>query len=142
MFMFQITGIYGILTQANNFLIKILPSLSQYTGLVICAAQFLSAIFTLFILISFGRKGLILFGNISLGIVDILLGIFSIFGDSWSGSVVFALLIIYVLIFGLSLGPAIWIYVPEIMPAKMVPFATMMKWIAATISVIVTGVVL
>ena len=77
--MFQITGIYGVLTQANNFLIKILPGLAQYTGLVICGVLFLSAFTTLFILISFGRKGLILFGNLVLGILDILLGIFSIF---------------------------------------------------------------
>ena len=140
--MFQITGIYGILTQANSFILKVLPNLAQYTGLVICAAQFVSTFITLFLLISFGTKGLILFGNLSLGILDIMLGIFSIFEDSWSSSLVFALLILYVFIFGFSLGPAIWIYVPQIMPSRLVPIATMMKWIAATLSTIIMGVVL
>ena len=140
--MLQVTGIYGILTQANNIVLKVLPGLAEYTGLVICAAQFLAILVTLCILISFGRRTLILFGNLALGVLDIMLGIFSIFENSWSSSVVFALLVIYFVIFGLSLGPAIWIYVPEILPPRAIPFATMMKWMGATVSTIVFGVVL
>ena len=77
--MFQVTGIYGILTQANNIVLQVLPGLAQYTGLVICAAQFVATLITLCILISFGRRTLILFGNLTLGLLDIMLGIFSIF---------------------------------------------------------------
>jgi uncharacterized membrane protein YdcZ (DUF606 family) len=44
--------------------------------------------------------------------------------------------------YALSLGPVVYPYVPEIIPAKYVPYATSMNWIAAAICVIVTPYVL
>ena len=42
----------------------------------------------------------------------------------------------YVAIFGLSLGPIVWLYIPEIVQPKIVPFSTATNWICASFVVI------
>jgi hypothetical protein len=82
-----------------------------------------------------------LFGNVGLAIVDIGIGILFVF-SGWVGSgyFIFALLIVYMLIYGISIGPSVWMYVPEIITAKIVPLATMMNWIGCTLCVMVTPI--
>ena len=139
----QITGVCGVLTQVNNIVDEVAPNISQYTGLIICSVQLISNLFTLPILAYFGRRPLLLFGNITLGIVDILLGIIFIF-YSWSASgyIILVLLLIYIIVFGVSLGPVTWLYVPQIIPAKIVPLATIMNWLGASIATIFTPMVM
>ena len=48
------------------------------------------------------------------------------------------LLILFMTIFGLTLGPIVWMYVPEIIPAKTVPMATMMNWMSSSTAIIMT----
>lgn len=38
--------------------------------------------------------------------------------------------------YGATLGPLVWLYVPEIIPAKLVPLATVMNWLGAAICII------
>ena len=136
--MMQMAGIGGIVTQANVIIDKVLPSLSLYTGLIVTGAQLLGNICTIPIMANFGRKPLILTGNTLLTIIDLALGIFLIFPD-WppTGVIAFILMISFFAVFGCFLPP-IRLYVPEIMPAKMVPIATMMNWVAASITTIFT----
>lgn len=54
----------------------------------------------------------------------------------------FALIIIFEIVYALSVGPVVWPYVPEIMPVKYVPFASCMNWIAAAICTIATPYIL
>jgi len=42
------------------------------------------------------------------------------------------------IVYGISLGPVVWLYVPEIIPAKIVPLATMMNWFGCSLCVIFT----
>jgi len=49
-------------------------------------------------------------------------------------------MIFYMIIYGTSLGPTAWLYVPEIIPAKIVPFAVTFNWIACSICIIVTPI--
>ena len=43
--------------------------------------------------------------------------------------------------FGFTVGPLVWLYVPEIIPADTVPFATFLNWLACTITIVITPVV-
>jgi len=52
------------------------------------------------------------------------------------------LLIFYNIIYGATLGPIVWLYVPEIIPSKIVPFATMTNWLGASICVVFTPIVI
>jgi MFS transporter, SP family, arabinose:H+ symporter len=105
--------------------------------------SFFAAIIGVAILAHFGRKCVTLYGNLLLAVCDIVIGIFFIFQDwSASGYIILAFLIIYSFVFGSSIGPIVWLYVPEIIPSKIVPFATMTNWLGASICVIFTPIVI
>ena len=39
-------------------------------------------------------------------------------------------------VFGVSLGPVVWLYIPEIVQPKIVPFSTATNWICASLVII------
>lgn len=43
--------------------------------------------------------------------------------------------------YSLTLGPTVWMYVPEIIPAKFVPFATTLNWLASSMCIIILPIV-
>ncbi len=90
-----------------------------------------------------GRRPLTLFGNLGLALTDIAIGVLFVVQSDWqpAGMFIFALLIVYMIIYGVSLGPVVWLYVPEIIPANVVPIATMMNWFGCSLCVIFTPVV-
>lgn len=137
----QMTGINAVVTSARTIVGNIIPSLAMYVPLIINAVQLVATISTIFVLTRVGRKSLTLFGNLGLAVIDIAIGILFIFSD-WgpSGIIIFVLLILYMIVYGISLGPVVWLYVPEIIPAKIVPFATVMNWFGASICVICTPI--
>jgi MFS transporter, SP family, arabinose:H+ symporter len=137
----QLTGINAIVTSAGTIVKHILPSIYNDVPLIINAVQLFATIGTVFLLTKVGRRPLTLFGNLGLAIVDIAIGILFVFSD-WgpSGMFVFALLIVYMIIYGISLGPVVWLYVPEIIPANIVPIATMMNWLGCSLCVIFTPI--
>lgn len=51
-------------------------------------------------------------------------------------------IILFMIVYGLTIGPAVWLYVPEIIPPKIVPPATFMNWLGVSISVILTPIVI
>ena len=46
------------------------------------------------------------------------------------------LIMLFNIIFGLTLGPTVWLYVPEIAPPKVVPLATATYWLGCSFCVI------
>lgn len=46
------------------------------------------------------------------------------------------------IIYGTTIGPAVWLYVPEIIPPKIVPPATSMNWLGVAFSVMVTPIII
>lgn len=137
----QLTGTNAIITSATTIVANILPSLSNDVPIIINAVQIVATLGTVYVLTRVGRKPLTLYGNLALAIVDILIGILFVF-DNWapSGMIVFVLLMVYMIVYGISLGPVVWLYVPEIIPAKIVPFATMMNWFGCSLCVMFTPI--
>ena len=81
--------------------------------IIINAISLFGAFSSVNIMDRFGRKTIVLFGSLTLAIIDIVIGILFVFSE-WppSGIFVFVLLIFYMYIFGLTAGPIVWIYVP------------------------------
>lgn len=140
----QITGINALVTQVGAIIDQYNKTLGTYTPLIINFVQMLSTISAIQLLRKVGRRPVINIGNLGMGLVNITIGIVFIFINSWSGSIgmIFFLLNIYMIIYGISLGPTVWLYVPEILPAKIVPFATTLNWIACSIAIIVTPIMI
>jgi MFS family permease len=92
---------------------------------------------------SFGRKPILLTGNFGLGLCDVLIGILFLYIDQFDTIfwIVFALLIVYMGFYGLTIGPVVWMYVPEIIPAKVVPFATTLNWLGSSFCLIIAPII-
>ena len=58
--------------------------------------------------------------------------------DSGDAGQLFILLglFLYMAVFGVSLGPVVWLYIPEIVQPKIVPFSTATNWISCSLIII------
>ena len=81
--------------------------------IIINSITLFGALSSVYIMNKFGRKTIVLFGSLTLAIIDIAIGILFVFSE-WppSGIFVLVLLILYMYVFGLTAGPIVWIYVP------------------------------
>lgn len=74
--------------------------------------------------------------------IDLILGILFMYADGMEViTVVTVFLVLFMLLFGLTIGPVIWLYVPEILPAHLVPFASIDNWIGTTIVYCMTPII-
>jgi sugar porter (SP) family MFS transporter len=81
---------------------------------------------------NWGRRKLMLFGSLGLGIVYLLLG--SAYYFQWSGLPVLILVIVAIAIYAMSLAPITWVVLSEIFPNRLrgaaMSIATFALWIA------------
>jgi len=45
------------------------------------------------------------------------------------------------IIYGLTMGPIVWMYIPEIIPASVVPFAAIMNCLSSTFCLMVSPII-
>ena len=50
-------------------------------------------------------------------------------------------LFMFMAAFGLSLGPVVWLYIPEIVQPKIIPYSTASNWISASIVIILFPII-
>ena len=74
----------------------------------------IATILAIFVLMRVGRKPLTFFGNVGLAIIDIILGVLFLLSekDKSVGIPIIVLLVIYMLMYGMSVGPVVWLYIP------------------------------
>lgn len=101
--------------------------------------QVLATFLTSYLLTKFGRKIILLIGALGEGIACgiIMIGFF-VQDDQpqVSESLVLVGLFMFMAVFGLSLGPVVWLYIPEIVQPKIVPYSTASNWISASLVII------
>lgn len=94
----------------------------------------------------FGRRTLLLFGTISVSICNFVIAIAFLIIDiyDWKPAVYIALIFImfFMILFGFTLGPVSWLYVPEIIPPRFVPFATCINWIGCSFTLMIAPVMI
>ena len=90
----------------------------------------------------FGRRAIILSGSLGLAVCDIIIGICFSYSDEYQEMfwIIFVVLIFYMVIYGLTIGPVVWMYIPEIIPASVVPFAATINCISSTFCLIISPV--
>lgn len=50
-------------------------------------------------------------------------------------------LFLYMAMFSISLGPVVWLYIPEVVQPKIIPFTTAMNWTSAALVIFLFPVV-
>lgn len=131
----QFVGVGSVSAQVGNIIGTYNKTLGLYLPLIVNSVQLIGNFSAVFLLKLLGRKTVALIGNGGIGLIDLTIAVLFIFIDDGNSIIisVTVFLILYMLLFGLTLGPITWLYIPEIIPANMVPYATVDNWVAATI---------
>ena len=98
--------------------------------------QVLTSFIVSYLLSRVGRKTLLqlgtIIGAISTGIIAV--GFFIHDSNTDVGNIFILLgLVIFMANFGISLGPVVWLYIPEIVQPGVVPFSTGINWAGAAL---------
>jgi MFS family permease len=104
----------------------------------------LATFVTGYLLTKFGRKTILLYGSFFEGLACLIISIgFFILDDQEQLGQGFVLsgLFLFMAVFGLSLGPVVWLYIPEIVEPKIVPFSTAANWISAASVIIMFPII-
>ena len=101
----------------------------------------LTTFLTGFLLIKFGRKTILQFGTLMGGVSNALLFIGFLITNTFDNTdlgqgFILTGLFMYMAVFGVSLGPIVWLYIPEIVQPKVVPYSTATNWITCSMVII------
>jgi SP family xylose:H+ symportor-like MFS transporter len=106
---------------------------AAYLGIVVaCSVNLLATMVVVLIVDKVGRKPLLIFGGIIMGLSMLLLG--SLFSSQNTGLLGLAAICLYLVGFALSFGPIVWIMLTEIYPepirGQAMSIAVASQWIA------------
>lgn len=144
----QLSGVNAIVVYGVDIASKATSrELSALMPSLINLEQVIGTFITGILLSKFGRKSILLIGAVFESVSCALIGIGfylkndSIENSSLGESLILIGLIIFMGVFGVSLGPIVWLCIPEIVQPKVIPFSTAMNWICASIIIILFPII-
>jgi SP family arabinose:H+ symporter-like MFS transporter len=131
----QITGINAILYYAPRIFERAgferISAIGQST--IVGLVNMLFTIVAILLVDRVGRKPLLLIAAAGMGVSQLLLGAaFRV--ESFSGTGILLLILLYIAFFAMAMGPIVWVVMSEIFPTRMrgsaMAFATVALWVA------------
>ena len=100
--------------------------------IIVGITMMIFTIIAIFTVERFGRKPLLLFGTMGMGICILLFGYFTY--QQYSGTAALIVLLGYIAFFSISQGPIVWVYLSELFPNKIrgtvMAMAVFAQWLA------------
>lgn len=90
----------------------------------------------------FGRRSTILSGNFSCVVCMLLMAIFMQFSSTTMQILSIGMTYLFLFCFGISLGPVVWLYEPEILPDKGISLAVIANWLFCGIVIFSTPILI
>ena len=113
---------------------------SEWSGPVLVgSAMVFMTLLSVFLLRYFGRKTLLLIGMVGMGVFHVVVGVFFELG---SGTGVVIGTVAYVGLYATSLGPVLWVYLPEVLPPIGQSAATFLNWLFTIVVTFTTPIML
>jgi hypothetical protein len=104
---------------------------------IINLLEFLGTFFSFFLLHRVGRRTILLYGSVIAGVANLVVMVGYFTRDSAVGQAfLLAGLFVFVIDFGLTIGPVTWIYIPEIVEPAVIPYSTTVNWLAGSVVII------
>ena len=136
----QMCGVNVVVLYGGGIINKAVPNVttSKWLQLVLIATQFAACLGTSLILKKIGRKSLLQLGTLISFVVLTIIGLAFVVMDNNTAQQVLVIVSLYIFMisFGFTLGPVVWLYIPEIVPAIIVPYTTLSNWAGASITII------
>lgn len=132
----QFVGINAVVGYGGDIVGEAIPSLKSIFPMLINLEQVLTSLIVSYLLSRIGRKLILMIGTIFAAISTGIIGIGYFIRDSYTdiGNVLILLgLVIFMANFGLSLGPVVWLYIPEIVQPNIISFSTGINWAGASL---------
>lgn len=131
----QLTGINAVIFYSNDIFVGDRTGYESERAakigtVIVGIVNWAFALIVIPLLTRFGRKTLLIFGQLGMGSSLLVLAILSIVGSP-TGIIVFTL--IFVAFFELSIGPILWLYAAEIMTESGMAAASLITWIITII---------
>jgi len=131
----QLTGINVIMLYSNTILGGVgVPS--NIATPILNFVNLVGAGGGLWFLSKFGRRTLMIWGNIAMVIILCLAGVFSLLNTQLFDYLTLVMLALFIAAFEFTSGPITWLYMSEIMQDKATSFASALNW---GIVVIISG---
>ena len=133
----QFVGINVVVGYGTDIASQIFPSYKNLIPVFLNFEQVVTSLTSSYLLVRIGRKSILQAGTIG-GVVSLLFIAFGFwFKDSsedLANVLIMVGLILFMANFGLSLGPIVWLYIPEILEPRYIPISTLANWAAAAVN--------
>ena len=133
----QMSGINVIVVYGGPILQNIVgKDLKKIFNILLQASSLIGCFGAATLIKRLGRKTLLQVGALVTGILLAIMASCYIVPDNNSAQyVIVGCLYLFMLMFGFSLGPVVWLYIPEILQPQWIPFTTLTNWAGATMTV-------
>lgn len=132
-------GINAIVAYAGGIVKQAIPGLKAVAPIILMLETMIGAVFSIYLLQKLGRRTIIQSGTgiLAGSLLLITVGFFIINQSLTAGSaLIITGLLIYMFVFGATLGSTIWLYTAEICEPSYIILATVVTWIFAAIVII------
>jgi SP family sugar:H+ symporter-like MFS transporter len=141
----QLSGINFVATYASSLskqfftgeLSYAMPSIINFIIIPAIVASY-------FLLQSVGRRPILFYGTLVAGISNLIIAIaFSIQNSDHATSTILLFIgfFLFMIDFGLSLGPVVYLYIPEIIGPRLISFAVISTWVGAALPIILFPII-
>ena len=134
------TGILVILLSSGSMMKSIHPEFERKAPILISLVFLISCFFSNAILKYMTRRGAFQLGTITICICNLTLTI--LYALEVSAIAILVIKTILLIMYGLTFGPLVWPYLPEVVPARIIPLAQSMNWIVDCLTLSLPGVII
>lgn len=132
----QFSGVNAVALYGGVIAGQELPDMADILPSLLNLTQIFSTLLASYLLSYFGRRFILLWGTLVLGLISTLITIGFFIKDSSSrdGAILEIVgLFLFLVIYGVSLGPVVGLYLPEIVQPTVIPYAIFLNWLASFI---------
>lgn len=134
------TGAVVILLTVGTMLKSIHPEFERKAPILISLVAFICPFLSNFCIKYLSRRMTFQIGTVGCCILNLLLTFGYIFEIAPVALLVFKVLLL--MIYGLTISPLLYTYLPEVVPARIIPLAQVMNWVIDAITLPLPGVIL
>lgn len=136
----KMTGILVIILSSGSMMKSVHPEFERKAPIIISLVFFVSCFLSNAILKYLSRRATFQLGTITICICNLVLAI--LYALELHPVVILVFKTIILIMYGLTFGPLVWPYLPEVVPARIIPLAQSMNWLIDCFTLSLPGVII